>query len=198
MARIHFRQGNDALALSRVEQLLSLKQTTIDVSHRLARARLLKELALSFDFATQQRILRMALHEFESTASEATPHEVLAVKGLLGRTEEVLQVYNTQLENNPKDTKTLLSREWIYANTGRYDRAAEDFLNVIQQNSVDAAAYSGLGYVRAVKGLRDAAEIEAVNATLRGANRYEVLHNVACIYGELAPQAQSTNLSRFG
>jgi tetratricopeptide (TPR) repeat protein len=195
MAKIYFRQGDDSPALSCVEQLISLKQTTIEISHRLARARLLKELALSFDFSTQQRVLRLALHEFESTASEATPSEVLIVKDLLGGTEEVLQKYNALLENNPRDIQTRLQRGWTYANTGRYDSAAEDFLTVIQQHSTDAAAYSGLGYVRALKGLRDAAEIEAMNATLRGANRYEVIHNVACIYGELA-EGSTTDFER--
>ncbi len=191
LAKIHFRQGADSLALSCVDKLLTLKRpsTSQEAISNLARARLLKELALAFDSATQQRVLRLALHELELGAADATSSEVLTVKDLLGLAEEVLQPYSTKLEINPKDIKTRLLRGWVYASLGRFEMAAEDFLTVIQQDASDAESHSGLGYVRALQGDRDTAQIEATSATLLGATRYKVVHNVACIYGELAERS---------
>ncbi len=153
---------------------------------RVARGRALCELAVALDLASQQRVLQLALQQFELAGGHDVRPDVTAIKDLLQLASEAVQEYSEQLAAAPRDSVTRKKRAWNYVKLQRLDLAAADFQTVIHQSPTDAEAHSGLGYVLALRGERPASELEAARALLYGAQGYLVLHNVACIYAELA------------
>jgi len=189
-AQLHFRQGDDSAAMRRVEELLaSGSQPThapTSTEARLARGRVLRELAVGLDMAAQQRVLRLAWQDLEAAHSPEADSDITAIKDLLGATEEAIDRYSQRLSAAPHDVDTRVLRGWCYAKLQRYELAAADFQAAIEQAPDDAEAHSGWGYVQALSGNPADAELAAMQALLLGANDYLVLSSVACIYGELA------------
>jgi hypothetical protein len=69
----------------------------------------------------------------------------------------------------------------------QYDRARRDFEAILKDHPDDAEAHSGVAYVRACLNEPAEATREAHLALLHGgAGDFLILHNVACVYAELA------------
>jgi serine/threonine protein kinase/tetratricopeptide (TPR) repeat protein len=189
-AQIYFCRGEDSRGMESVDAALacgppSTVHPDSDES-RIARGRVLRKLAMGLDLASQQHVLRLALREFESVGGHDTGQEVTEIKDLFGLAAESIQAYTERLAVAPHDLATRKKRGWDYVTLQSYDLAAADFETILQQDPEDAEAHSGLGYVLARRGARAPSELEAAKAILYGAHGFLVLHNVACIYAELA------------
>ena len=78
-------------------------------------------------------------------------------------------------------------RGWAYSNSDQPNAARKDFEKSIYFVPNNSESHTGLGYTEAAAGVcNDAARSEIAAALLSGADDYRVLHNVACIYGQLA------------
>ncbi len=101
-------------------------------------------------------------------------------------TSQSIDQYSKQLESAPDDVATRNMRGWNYVKLKRYDLAADDFRKSIELAPEDAEAHTLFGYLMALQGDETASEISATKGVLYGGQSYLVLHNVACIYAELA------------
>ncbi len=193
-AQIHFRQGDDAKGIECVDAAIACSPPTAmqlqSSEASFDRGRVLRQLAMGLDLASQQRVLRLALREFESIDGQSNDAEVTAIKDLLGQSTEAIQAYSERLAKAPTDMETRMLRGWNYVKLRKFDLAQADFDVAVQQMMDDGEAHAGLGYVLAMKGDRMAAELEATKAIMYGADGFLVLHNVACIYAELADSQQ--------
>lgn len=188
-AQIHFRQGDDTKGLQCVDEALSCGSEAFlstDSAGRIARGRALRQISMGLELASQQRVLRLALREFESADDKDVEPDVTATKDLLGLAGEVVEKYTQRLKTAPQDIVTRKKRGWNYAGLKRYELAANDFSIALEQSPDDAEAHTGLGYVSALQGDYTAAELEAIKSVMCGANDFFVLHNIAVIYDELA------------
>lgn len=188
-AQIHFRQGDDSKGLQCVDEALSSGSDAFlstDSSGRIARGRALRQISMGLELASQQRVLRLALREFDSADDKDVEPDVTATKDLLGLSGEVVEKYTQRLKTAPQDIVTRKKRGWNYASLKHYELAANDFSIALEQAPDDAEAHTGLGYVRALQGDYAAAELEAAKSAMRGADDFLVLHNVAAIFAELA------------
>jgi tetratricopeptide (TPR) repeat protein len=112
-----------------------------------------------------------------------------AVREALGDINKALDAYSQGLKPEHENVKLLIKRGWILTQGVRppqYNEAQADFAKAIHVEPKNADAHTGLGYVRARQGARDDARHEAALALLHGGGDYLVLHNAACIYGELS------------
>ena len=69
---------------------------------------------------------------------------------------------------------------------GKGDGAIADFEAALKANPENAEAHSAHGFLLALQNPSADAERAALRAILHGAGDYLILHNVACIYAELA------------
>ena len=88
--------------------------------------------------------------------------------------------------SDPKDVKLLVQRGWLLAALQDQGAAQADFEKAVAEQPEHAEAHSGLGYVLACRKKGAEARREANLALLHGGGDYLILHNVACIYGELS------------
>ena len=122
-----------------------------------------------------------------------------AVQEQLGRAEEAAASYTRAVELAPEKAQALVVRGWVRVGLKQYDLAQRDFVEAIGCEPSHAEAHTGLGYVHACKNGNTEAQREAVLALLLREkaprkNDYIILHNVACIYAQLAqsPSGETT------
>ena len=135
--------------------------------------------------------MTLALAELEAAIVRGLPAEdvqrdLLALPDLMGQVQTAIANYSRQLESAPDNLQLRNQRGWAYVSARQFDHAAEDFQEVLQRSPQNAEAHTGLGFLLASRGERTEAERAAARAILYGGNNYLVLHNVACIYGELS------------
>jgi tetratricopeptide (TPR) repeat protein len=105
-----------------------------------------------------------------------------------------IKYYSQGLAIDPGHLRLLINRGWAAARFKKnYQQAQEDFTRAakVPDNHRDAAgiraeAHAGLGFVHARSKAVADARTEAALALLYGANNYIIVHNVACIFAELA------------
>ncbi len=176
------------------------KDKTFDAQSREAyakRGRLLRLIAADLELvkevppAIRKSTLLLAAAELQKSIqlgaqSAAVYDDFGAVLEQLGKNKGASEAYSKGLELAPKDVKLLVKRGWVYAQLRQYEKAHEDFATAIAAQPDHAEAHAGLGYAQACRKSRAEALRQANLAVLRGGGDYLILHNVACIYGELA------------
>jgi serine/threonine protein kinase/tetratricopeptide (TPR) repeat protein len=103
-----------------------------------------------------------------------------------GRVKDALTAYGKGLALAPDDALLLIKRGSLYDALNQQEKALADFSAAARAEPENAEAHSWLGYVRAVQKSGPEAQREAGLALLHGADKYLVLHNVACIYSVLS------------
>lgn len=136
-------------------------------------------------------VKKLALAEFKNAAARGAPRESTSIgvldAQLSGQVQDEIEELTRTLQADPAYALARLNRAWAFATkTKDYQRAGEDFLELIRQNIHDAEAHAGLAYVRACQGERDEALAEAAWAMHDAKTNFDVLHNVACAYRELS------------
>jgi tetratricopeptide (TPR) repeat protein len=107
----------------------------------------------------------------------------------LGR---ALQIDQQALANTPAVDLAVwvhTKRGWIHVGYGdppHLSRAREDFAEAVRLKPAHADAHAGLGFLAALRRSASEAKGQAALALWQGADKYLLLHNVACIYAELS------------
>ncbi len=166
---------------------------------------LLRELLPKLPAAAKQRTLalrQLAKTELQKAIDKGgdSPklfHDMAIVLRRSGQDREALSVLSRGIELSPGDVPLLIVRGWTHqAAPDSDDEALDDFRKATALDPEYAEARTGLGFMRAKRGLRDDAENDAVRALLAskagpqldvtGAGDWVILHNVACIYAQLS------------
>jgi tetratricopeptide (TPR) repeat protein len=162
------------------------------------RGRLLHELAPTWRLpgADFQAKLRRVQRDLETARKlgHRSPElfdELGAVAQRLGDWQAALAAYEEALQNAPPDLAVQVhsKRGWIYAQAlepPQHDKARAAFAAALRLDPAHANAHAGLGYLNALRKSVSGAQREATQALWYGAGNYYVVHNVACIYAELA------------
>jgi serine/threonine protein kinase/Flp pilus assembly protein TadD len=117
--------------------------------------------------------------------------ETGSVLELFGAADDALAAYSKSLTVKPDNDTLLVKRGWLQVLRLRNgDGAIADFEAALQVNPNNAEAHSAHGFLLALQNPSADAEQAAVRAILHGAGDYLILHNVACIYAELAAASQ--------
>jgi Flp pilus assembly protein TadD len=90
------------------------------------------------------------------------------------------------LKQATEDSRLHIKRGWVLVRRKEYAKARADFVQALGAEAKNAEAHTGRGYVRACQGDSVDAQQHASKALVHGAGDYLVLHNVACIYGQLS------------
>lgn len=190
-AQAHFQLGDDRAGISDLKQFLVLAEPLSKLPDVLALGRTLRLLALQLDATVKPHVLRLAEVELQRLIAggdatvEAYQH-LGAVQELLSQSDEAIESYSRGLAVEPTHLSLRNLRGWCYAMLGKRELARADFEQAIRNVPNNAEAHAGLGYVFAIGGDVVQARQQAAAALLHGAGNYLVLHNVACIYGELS------------
>ncbi len=113
--------------------------------------------------------------------------ETGSVLELFGAADDAFAAYSKSLEVKPDDDALLVKRGWLQVLRLRNgDGALADFEAALKANPENAEAHSAHGFLLALQNPSADAERAALRAILHGAGDYLILHNVACIYAELA------------
>lgn len=113
--------------------------------------------------------------------------EIGSVLELSGAADDAFAAYSKSLVSKPDDDTLLVKRGWLQVLRLRNgDGAIADFEAALKINPDNAEAHSAHGFLLALQKPSSDAEQAAVRAILHGAGDYLILHNVACIYAELA------------
>jgi len=107
-------------------------------------------------------------------------------KGQGERYHSAIRAYGDAIKYAPKDVKLHAKRGWAQIEVGQAALAKEDFRTALAIDPIHPESHTGLGYVEAVLKAPATARRHAALATLHGSGDYLVLHNVACIFGELS------------
>ncbi len=111
-----------------------------------------------------------------------------------GQLKQAIDAYSKGVELNPNEVKLRNKRAWAFEQLNGHQPAFADFVAAVKSEPENAEAHSGLGYVRALNKQGADAQREAELALLYGADKYLIVHNVACIYAVLSeiagPQAK--------
>jgi len=118
--------------------------------------------------------------------SSAAWADLGAIREMLGKNRDAVSAYSKAIELDPANTKSQMNRGWLLQRIGQYDQARADFLAIIEREVNNGEARTGLGYLDALQKSYDRAYEQAGRALVYGAGDYLILHNVACIYGEMA------------
>jgi tetratricopeptide (TPR) repeat protein len=201
-AQIYLARGDEAKALEDINTYLSLggpHDPKSAAGHaqrgrlfrflRLAPALQKKKVALAV--ADLDEAVRLGLRSadlFDDLGAMLEQDERLEGKV---RLKAAVAAYSKGLDLWPKGVLLLIKRGWAWDALGEPDKALADFQAALRQEPNNAEAHTGLGYLRAVAKLPVAAQQEADLALLHSTDlplerRYQVLHNVACIYAKLA------------
>jgi serine/threonine protein kinase/tetratricopeptide (TPR) repeat protein len=137
--------------------------------------------------------LRAAAAEFERAEARGGNSAELyrrhgAVLELLGQVGKAAESYSRGLDREPDHVRLLVLRGWARGRLEQYDQALDDFARAVANAPADAEAHTGLGYLQARRKDVSAARREATLALVHGGSSYLILHNVACIYAEMARQ----------
>jgi serine/threonine protein kinase/Flp pilus assembly protein TadD len=113
--------------------------------------------------------------------------ETGSVLELFGEADAAFAAYSKSLKIKPDDDALLVKRGWLQVLRLRNgDGALADFVAALKANPENAEAHSAHGFLIALQNPSADAERAALRAILHGAGDYLILHNVACIYAELA------------
>jgi Flp pilus assembly protein TadD len=141
----------------------------------------------------RRRALQLARAQLEKAVEGDVPNAMVyedlgAVLEQLGQVAPAVVAYTEALKLVPDDAKVRVKRGWAYADLRppQYDKAKDDFAQVVKQDPSHAEANAGLGYIQACRKAPAEARVAAGRALLHGAGDYLVLHNVACVYAKLA------------
>jgi tetratricopeptide (TPR) repeat protein len=200
-ARAHLCLKEDDLALADLTRYLErtgpgpFVPNATETFHQ--RGRLLRLLVPRLPKEAKKTALLLAVGDLEKAismglSSAAVFDDLGAVLENLERYEEALAAYSRGLNEKPKNVKLLLKRGLVLTQgvkPPQYDKAQTDYDQAVLFEPKNADAHAGLGYVRACQGARDEAHRHANLALLYGGGDYLVLHNTACIYGELSRAA---------
>jgi tetratricopeptide (TPR) repeat protein len=204
-ARVQFLLGSDTAGWTDLNFYLALATTGSfdpDSSTALeARSRVVRSWATALPFATKARIFAQARQELQMAVTRAPVNVALyaelgALEELVGQPKAAIDAYSRVLVISPESVQVRNQRGWAYVSQEKYELALEDFRAALVHEPQNGEAHTGCGYVLAQQGHLDAARDAAARAALCGGNQYLVLHNVACIYAELA-QHSDANASEY-
>lgn len=140
-------------------------------------------------------LLELALSELQEAINQGGKSAELfseagSVLELMGAGPDACAAYSKSLETKPDNDTLLVKRGWLLAlRLNGPNEAVADFEAALQVNSENAEAYSARGFLLAPGNPSMSAERAALQAILHGAGDYLILHNVACIYAELAARS---------
>jgi tetratricopeptide (TPR) repeat protein len=201
-AQIFLARGQEARALEDINTYLSLggpSDPKSGVGHA-QRGRLLRFLKMAPALQKQRVALAVADLD-EAVRLGVRSAELFGDLGAMLEQDERLEgedrlkkavaAYSKGLELKPKDVLLLNKRGWAWDGLGQSARAQADFQAALRQEPGNAEAHAGLGYLRAAAkqsaGALQEADLALLHAPdLPPVDRYQVLHNVACIHAKLA------------
>jgi len=140
-------------------------------------------------------LLEFALTELQAAITQGGKSadlfsEAGSVLELMGAGPDAHAAYSKSLETKPDNDTLLVKRGWLLAlRLNRPNEAIADFEAALRVNPENAEAYSARGFLLALGNPSMSAERAALQAILHGAGDYLILHNVACIYAELAARS---------
>lgn len=140
-------------------------------------------------------LLQLALTELQQAINQGGDWaglfaEAGSVLELLGAFPDAYAAYSKSIETDPTNDALLVKRGWMQAlRLNRVNEAIADFEAALTANPENAEAHSAHGFLLAIVNPSLDAERAALQAVLHGAGDYLILHNVACIYAELATRA---------
>lgn len=208
-AQAFFLSEKEPNALADVDRFLALSLGPSADPNRIEwdwqRGRLLRRLADELKAAKpRRRALELALVSLQKAAQFLDTPESYSELGMvlqkLGRLPESIVAYTQGLERDPDHLVLRNLRGAAYDRARETDKASADFRVVAQHTPKDAAERHYVVSARARLGILQAQAKDRVGALgelasafvlLRGApdgerTDYMLLHNLACIYGELA------------
>jgi tetratricopeptide (TPR) repeat protein len=159
----------------------------------------LRRIALELDGPAKLQALSHAADRLHAAVSAGPPtaeafQNLGAVDELLGKNGEAIIAYSKGLGLASENVRLLNLRGWAFATTKQFEQARADFTDALRLAPQNAESHAGLGYVLALLGSAELARAEASSALLWGTEDYLVLHNVACIYGQLSMLATGAKL----
>jgi Flp pilus assembly protein TadD len=86
----------------------------------------------------------------------------------------------------PEDPQARINRGWVLDALDRPADAEADFAGALKLSPRNPEALAGLGYALARRGRGTEAQERASMALLWSENDYRIIHNVACVYGQLS------------
>jgi tetratricopeptide (TPR) repeat protein len=176
-ARINLLHGQPSQALADLDGVAGTRDQ---------RGHLLRLIASELPAGRQKLALELALADLAAPTSPAAMADRAAVLHLLGRREEALSAYSRAIAAAPEDAQTIVNRGWTYESLDRLEDARRDFAKALSVEPSQVEAMTGLGYVEARLGHIADAQAQASVAILQSAGDYRILHNAACIYGQLS------------
>ena len=193
-ARLYLLRDEPAAALESLNTLLALgpRHAPPDSAEMLAqRGRMLRVLASELPNAAARGALELACRDLEAALASASPTaaaygDLGAAREAQGNADAAIRAYDRALALQPQDVGIRIDRAWDLQKLNRLSEARADFQEVVTHHDADAQAHAGLGFVQACQGNYDDARQEAAQAMMYGANDYLILHNVACIFAQIA------------
>lgn len=191
-AQAHFRSGGVENGCADLSKLVELQASSV-TDKKFALAKALYQLALTLGDKFQYQALvqaRELLTGLDPNDATAAQYQLLGnVQEIMRDTEGAIESYSQGLRIAPKDGQLRRLRGWNYVSIGQLELARTDFEAALAIEANHPEARSGLGFVTALLGNAEDAQIEALLALSAAADNYLVLHNVACIFGCLSDQS---------
>ncbi len=202
-ARLTILQGQPADSLKPLNNLLAIANTPVDPQSATALARrghLLRLIASQLSGEPARLALQLAAGDLENALSLAPPtplecDDLGAVFESLGHLQPAIAAYSQALQLSPNQPQLLIDRGWTLQKSNQLDAARNDFSSAIALDTASPEAHVALGYLEACAHNPHRAQQEAPEALLSGSSDFLVLHNVACIYGELSRPASADQLN---
>jgi tetratricopeptide (TPR) repeat protein len=161
-----------------------------DAGASATRGHLLRCIAAQLPARYQLAALDLAIIELkravEAGPSAAAFADLGAAMQQQGRHEQAIEPLTRAIALAPDNPQVLINRGWVNERLNRFPAATADFAAAIRLSPNHAEALTGLGYIAARTGNTREAQLEASLAQIVADRDYRILHNVACIYGQLS------------
>ncbi|HUO08573.1 MAG TPA: protein kinase [Phycisphaerae bacterium] len=194
-ARLAILQGQPADSLKPLNALLAAINLPLDSQSTAAslarRGHLFRLVATQLSGEAARPALQLAGADLQRALSLSPPTalecaDLGAVLESLDHLQPAIAAYTQALQLAPDRAQLHIDRGWALQKSNQSAAAREDFAAAIALDPAGPEAHVALGYLEACARNSDRAQQEAAEALLTGSADYLVLHNVACIFGELS------------
>lgn len=214
-SRLHLASGHTEEGFADIDALTQAAArrnnlVPVDWQFRLERGRLIRRLLAAPPTGpplARRELLALARQELEAAvklvgdsvpmANHVAAADLFAEFGsileLEGQAESAFTAYSRAIEFAPRQSRLWVKRGWLLAlRLERLAAARADFQQALKLTPEDAEASSASGFLQALTAQSSDASRSALKAVLWGAGDSLILHNVACVYAELAARHPAT------
>jgi tetratricopeptide (TPR) repeat protein len=192
-AKGHFILGQSAEALRDLDNFLNCtgRSTTEPAATSGLRGHLIRFIAAELATKDQRAAIETGISELTTAIgkngrSSSLYADLGALLELQAHGADAIVAYGRAIELAPDDAHIRISRGWARNNLNQLDDARADFEEALRLSPRSGAALAGIGYIEARQKRYLQAHRHASLALLSSAEDYLVVHNVACIFAEMA------------